>query len=261
MLCYNKGGERIIKVIDSSTSSQRSHLIKLHHLNLKDLTTQPPSTSSAPAEDEDSVRVDKQDSATPTENSGIAEDVEKTMSKKSQSSVWNYFERSEDKSKASCKLCEKEGNQKLLRTDGGTTSGLHGHLKGVHRLSVTGEVLSEVPSRRDPCWDYFQTNPDDSTQLQCKLCYENGTQKIIKLRRDKSKWNLTLHLKAVHKIHTTEAESDKGETSSATETSLQRVPAEATGSQHGSVPQIVSCKYLFSLHGRNCYTEFYSFFL
>jgi len=49
------------------------------------------------------------------------------------SSVWNSFLREDNGQSALCKLCDKVGIQKILKTVGGSTSGLHSHLKSTHK--------------------------------------------------------------------------------------------------------------------------------
>lgn len=46
--------------------------------------------------------------------------------------VWDHFESAPDKQSAKCKLCKK-----IIKTKHGGTSGLHTHLRSVHKILTT----------------------------------------------------------------------------------------------------------------------------
>ena len=46
--------------------------------------------------------------------------------------IWQYFLRSESGKLAQCKVCKK-----VLKCDGGSTKGLHVHLKSTHQIEIT----------------------------------------------------------------------------------------------------------------------------
>lgn len=48
-----------------------------------------------------------------------------------QTSVWYYFLRSDNKALGQCKLCEK-----IIKSTGGTTSGLMTHLRTLHNIDL-----------------------------------------------------------------------------------------------------------------------------
>lgn len=50
-----------------------------------------------------------------------------------ESSVWHYFLRSEDKNLAKCKVCLCE---KIIKTVGGSTSGMKTHLRTIHKIDL-----------------------------------------------------------------------------------------------------------------------------
>lgn len=63
-------------------------------------------------------------------------------SSSSKSSVWYHFLRAKDKNEAKCRKCNK-----ILRTLGGSTSGLRKHLKNVHSVNLStldSEMISNV---------------------------------------------------------------------------------------------------------------------
>ena len=61
----------------------------------------------------------------------------------SANSVWNSFLREVNGKTALCKLCDKAGHQKILKTAKGSTSGMRSHLKSFHSDSATriGKVI------------------------------------------------------------------------------------------------------------------------
>lgn len=46
------------------------------------------------------------------------------------STVWNYFQRNNAKTEATCNICKK-----IIKTNGGSTSGVHSHLKTQHKIN------------------------------------------------------------------------------------------------------------------------------
>lgn len=63
--------------------------------------------------------------------------VDKTLV--NQNSVWNHFQKSIDGTTAKCKICASEKRETIIKTGGGSTSGLHTHLRTIHKI-VTKRV-------------------------------------------------------------------------------------------------------------------------
>lgn len=59
------------------------------------------------------------------ENSSVQIDFEVSTS------VWDHFTKSDDKNRAICSICKTS-----IKTQGGTTSGLHVHLKSKHNITI-----------------------------------------------------------------------------------------------------------------------------
>ncbi|XP_038220906.1 uncharacterized protein LOC119838839 [Zerene cesonia] len=51
--------------------------------------------------------------------------------KRNPSSTWNYFLTSNDRQSAKCKICSR-----IIKTAGSSTSGLHGHLRSRHKITI-----------------------------------------------------------------------------------------------------------------------------
>lgn len=67
--------------------------------------------------------MDSQNSFIDIDNESIDVEVSHT--------VWNHFTKTNDKSSAVCSICKKS-----IKTEGGSTSGLHTHLKAKHNIVI-----------------------------------------------------------------------------------------------------------------------------
>ena len=52
--------------------------------------------------------------------------------------IWNHYKRSRCGKLAECKICSK-----ILRCDGGSTKGLHVHLKSIHKIDLIKRKFGE----------------------------------------------------------------------------------------------------------------------
>ncbi|KAL0850731.1 hypothetical protein ABMA28_006673 [Loxostege sticticalis] len=103
------------------------------------------------------------------------------------SSVWRHFLRARDKNSAKCKECNK-----ILKCVGGSTSGLHKHLKNVHELrgEEHGKDLSNQlhqesgnpsTSRKRKISDYFEssTNPSMETMISRMVALDGMPFRVL----------------------------------------------------------------------------------
>lgn len=60
--------------------------------------------------------------------------------------VWKYFSKSMDKNSAVCSICKKR-----IKTQGGTTTGLHVHLKSKHKIVTPKDKTKGISTNFGPC--------------------------------------------------------------------------------------------------------------
>lgn len=80
--------------------------------------------------------------------------------------VWQFFEKSANVASAKCKRCSK-----TIKTTGGSTKGLHTHLRTIHNIDTrrkdddeTTALTSQPETKKRKLTDFFATKDDNSLQ-------------------------------------------------------------------------------------------------
>lgn len=87
-----------------------------------------------------------------------------SMEFETSSTVWKHFTRSIDKNSAVCSIC-----QKSIRTQGGTTSGLHVHLKSKHNIVIPKDKIKGISMSDDPCVSVSYCCPSEVVFVSCRV--------------------------------------------------------------------------------------------